>query len=81
MPAAHKAGVLLALCHFPKDFLQLAILYCTSQHHSITSKKKNQRDLYKVSLKLFKIKSNSMLKHSEHELDKIIVIVFKKNKG
>ena len=38
----------------------------------------NQRDLYKVSLKLFKIKSNSMLKHSEHEQDKIIVTVLKK---
>ena len=41
----------------------------------------NQRDLYKVSLKLFKIKSNSMLKHSEHELDKIIVTVLKKGMG
>ena len=31
-----------------------------------------------MSLKLFKIKSNSMLKHSEHEQDKIIVTVLKK---
>ena len=28
----HKDGVLLALRHFPKDFPQPAILYCTSQH-------------------------------------------------
>ena len=32
LSAAHKAGVLLAFRHFPKDFLQPAILYCASQH-------------------------------------------------
>ena len=34
LPAAHQAGVFLALRHFLKDFLQRAILYCASQHLS-----------------------------------------------